>query len=139
MAKGLDRLADRVHVVADGDVVSVAGFEVAVAGDKHHPSHPDVPPVDNVGFLVDNEVFHPGDALTVLAVPTLLPAGQAPWLTVPDLIRYLRRVAPRRAFAVHDGLINEWGMKVLDGVLAAEAERLGADIRRLAPGETVEL
>ncbi len=139
VAKGLDGLADRVNVVADGDVVSIAGFEVAVVGEKHHPSHPDVPPVDNVGFLVDGEVFHPGDALTVLDVPTLLPAGQAPWLTVSDLIRYLRRVAPRRAFAVHDGLINEWGMKVLDGVLAAEAERLDADIRRLAPGETVEL
>lgn len=35
--------------------------------------------------------------------------------------------------------MNEWGLQVLDGVLAMEAERSGADIRRLKPGETVEL
>ncbi|ASU82597.1 hypothetical protein CDO52_07175 [Nocardiopsis gilva YIM 90087] len=28
-------------------------FEVSVVGEKHHCSHPDVPPVDNVGFLDD--------------------------------------------------------------------------------------
>ena len=42
-------------------------------------------------------------------------------------------------YAIHDGLINEWGIKVLESVLNSEAERLGADIRRLKPGESVEL
>ena len=87
----------------------------------------------------DGEVFHPGDALTVVDVPTLLLPGQAPWLTVPDMIGYLRRMAPRRAYAIHDGLFNEWGLKVLDDVLTMEAKRAGADIRRLGPGESVEL
>lgn len=72
-------------------------------------------------------------------VPTLLLPGQAPWLTVPDMIDYLRRMAPRRAYAIHDGLINEWGLMVLDDVLEMEAKRAGADIRRLRPGESVEL
>lgn len=139
VARHLSGIGERVHVVRDGDSFSVAGFEVTVAGDKHHHSHPDAPPVDNVGFLVDGEVFHPGDALTEVDVPTLLVPGQAPWLTVPDMIGYLRRTAPRRAYAVHDGLLNEWGLKVLDDVLAREAERAGADIRRLRPGESVEL
>jgi L-ascorbate metabolism protein UlaG (beta-lactamase superfamily) len=139
VARHLGELADRVRVVADGDVVTVAGFRVAVVGEKHHVSHPDVPPVGNVGFLVDDEVFHPGDALTVVDVPTLLVPGQAPWMTVPDLIRYLREVRPRRAYAIHDGLLNEWGLKVLDGVLAGEADRLGADVRRLPVGGGAEL
>jgi len=86
VARRLIDLDDRVRVVGDGDVISVAGFEVTVAGKKHHVSHPDVPPVDNVGFLIDGEVFHPGDALTLLDVPTLLVPGQAPWMTAPDLI-----------------------------------------------------
>lgn len=71
--------------------------------------------------------------------PTLLLPGQAPWLTVLDMIDYLRRMAPRRAYAIHDGLINEWGLKVLDDVLAMEADRARADIRRLRPGESVEV
>ncbi|MER7483936.1 MBL fold metallo-hydrolase [Streptomyces sp. NPDC126510] len=139
VARHLNGFGERVHVVHEGDSFSVAGFEVSVAGDKHHFSHPDAPPVDNVGFLIDGEVFHPGDALTVVDAPTLLVPGQAPWLTVPDMIGYLRRMSPRRAYAIHDGLLNEWGLKVLDDVLAMEAERAGADIRRLHPGESVEL
>lgn len=128
-----------MHVVRAGESFSVAGFEVSVAGEKHHFSHPDVYPVDNVGFLVDGEVFHPGDALTVVDAPTLLLPGQAPWLTVPDMIGYLRRMSPRRAYAIHDGLLNEWGLKVLDDVLATEAKRAGAEIRRLRPGETIDV
>ncbi|WP_433390511.1 MBL fold metallo-hydrolase [Micromonospora sp. KLBMP9576] len=139
VARHLADFGGRVHVVRDGESFSAAGFEVTVVGEKHHLSHPDVPPVDNVGFLIDAEVLHPGDALTVVDAPTLLLPGQAPWLTVPDMIGYLRRMAPRRAYAIHDGLLNEWGLKVLDDVLAMEATRAGADIRRLRPGESVTL
>lgn len=139
VARHLGEFGERVHVVREGDKFSVAGFEVTVVGEKHHLSHPDVAPVDNVGFLIDEEVFHPGDALTVVDAPTLLLPGQAPWLTVPGMIGYLRRMAPRRAYVIHDGLLNEWGLKVLDDVLAMEAKRAGADIRRLRPGESVEV
>ncbi|MEV4162001.1 MBL fold metallo-hydrolase [Nonomuraea dietziae] len=139
VARRLGELGERVQVVREGDTFTAAGFDLTVFGEKHHFSHPDAAPVDNVGFLVDNEVFHPGDALTVVDAPTVLVAGQAPWMTVPDLVAYLRTAAPLRAYAVHDGLMNEWGLQVLDGVLAMEAERSGADIRRLKPGESVEL
>ncbi|WP_017539883.1 MBL fold metallo-hydrolase [Nocardiopsis halophila] len=139
VARHLGALGDRVHVVRDGDRFTAAGFDVTVAGEKHHFSHPDVPPVDNVGFLIDDEVFHPGDALTTVDVSTLLVPVQAPWLTVPDLIAYLRRTAPGRAYAVHDGLLNDWGLHVLDGVMAGESERSGTEMRRLRVGESVEL
>lgn len=139
VARHLEVLGERVRVVKNGDVFTIAGFEVSVVGEKHHYSHPDAPPVDNIGFLIDGEVFHPGDALTVVDVPTLLVPGQAPWMTVPDLIVYLRTMKPRRAYAIHDGLINEWGIKVLESVLKSEAKRLDVDIRRLQPGESVLL
>lgn len=139
VARHLSQINDQVQVVSNGDVVSVVGFEISVIGEKHHFSHPDAPPVDNVGFLIDGEVFHPGDALTVVEVPTLLVPGQAPWMTAPDLINYLREVKPARAYAIHDGLINDWGIKVLESILDAEANNLNADIRRLEPGEGVEI
>ncbi|ADI09899.1 Zn-dependent hydrolase of the beta-lactamase fold-like protein [Streptomyces bingchenggensis BCW-1] len=138
-ARHLAEFGERVHVVHGGDSFSVAGFAVSVAGEKHHFSHPDAPPVDNVGFLIDNAVFHPGDALTLIDAPTLLLPGQAPWLTVPVMIGYLREMAPRRAYAIHDGLLNEWGLKVLDDALKMECQRAEADIRRLHPGESVDV
>ena len=139
VARHLTQLGDRVHVVHNGDKFSAGGFEISVLGEKHHFSHPDFPPADNVGFMVDGEAFHPGDALTFVNAPTLLVPGQAPWMTFPDLIGYLRKMKPKRAYAIHDGLMNEWGIKVLDNVLKGEAEKLGIEIRRLESGESVEV
>jgi L-ascorbate metabolism protein UlaG (beta-lactamase superfamily) len=136
------QLADfpgRLEVLPAGDVASVAGFEVAAFGEKHRPNHPDLPPVDNVGFLVDGTLFHPGDQLTVVDAPVLLVPGQAPWMSALDLIGYLRAVRPRKAWAMHDGLLNDFGLRILDATLAGEARRTGAEIRRLAVGETVEV
>ncbi len=130
---------DRVRTVGEGDALSIAGFEVAVVGQKHEVVHPDVPPVDNVGFLIDEEVLHPGDAFTVVEAPTLLVPGQAPWMKAPEMIQYLRAVGPRRAYAVHDGLLNDVGLGLLENQLSGEGRRQDADFRRLKPGESVEV
>jgi L-ascorbate metabolism protein UlaG (beta-lactamase superfamily) len=139
VAADLSDVGDRVRTVGEGDALTIAGFEVAVAGQRHEVVHPDVPPVENIGFLIDGEVFHPGDAFTVLRAPTLLVPGQAPWMKAPEMIGYLREVAPRRAFAVHDGLLNDVGLGLLDNQLAGEGDRQNAEFRRLRPGESVDV
>ncbi|HZE33137.1 MAG TPA: MBL fold metallo-hydrolase [Actinoallomurus sp.] len=139
VAQILGDVGDRVRTVGEGDALNIAGFEVAVVGQKHEVVHPDVPPVENVGFFVDGEVFHPGDAFTVVEAPTLLVPGQAPWMKAPEMIQYLRAVGPRRAYAVHDGLLNEVGLGLLESQLSGEAEAQDADFRRLKPGESVQL
>jgi L-ascorbate metabolism protein UlaG (beta-lactamase superfamily) len=140
VARHLADLGDRVHAVRDGQDASIAGFEVRGVGIRHARTHPDVDPVDNVGFLVDRAVLVTGDALTPAAdVDTLVVPGQAPWMTAPDLVGYLRTVAPRRALIVHDGLLNERGLGLVDALLAAEAQRTGREMRRLHVGEVVDL
>jgi L-ascorbate metabolism protein UlaG (beta-lactamase superfamily) len=139
VAEILSDAGDRVRRVGEGDSLDIAGFEVGVVGQKHEVVHPDVPPVDNVGFFLDGEVFHPGDAFTVVEAPTLLVPGQAPWMKAPEMIQYLRAVAPRRAYAVHDGLLNDFGLGLLDSQLTGEAKRQEGDFRRLEPGQSVEL
>jgi L-ascorbate metabolism protein UlaG (beta-lactamase superfamily) len=131
----------RTRVLGDGDAVTIAGFEVAVIGEKHEVVHPDVPPVDNIGFFVDDTVFHPGDAFTVPGrpVPTLLVPTNAPWMKNTEMIGYLREVAPERAYSVHDGLVNETGLWLIDNNLGGEGKQQGKDFRRLAPGESLEL
>jgi L-ascorbate metabolism protein UlaG (beta-lactamase superfamily) len=139
VAEILGDAGDRIRTVGDGDSLTIAGFDVGVVGQKHEIVHPDVPPVDNVGFILDGEVFHPGDAFTVLEAPTLLVPGQAPWMKAPEMIHYLRAVAPRRAYAVHDGLLNDAGLGLLVNQLTGEGKRQDADFRRLEPGESVTL
>jgi L-ascorbate metabolism protein UlaG (beta-lactamase superfamily) len=139
VAEILGDAGGRIRTVGEGDALSIAGFEVGVVGQKHEIVHPDVPPVENVGFFIDEEVFHPGDAFTVVEAPTLLVPGQAPWMKAPEMIQYLRAVTPRRAYAVHDGLLNDFGLGLLESQLTGEGKRQNADFRRLKPGESVQL
>ena len=131
----------RVHVVGHGDTFTAAGFEVQAHGEWHAEIHPDIPRITNVGFLVDGQVFHPGDALTApgVAVPTLLLPLHAPWSRTGELVDYLREVAAPRAYAVHDGLLNDTGLGVTGRLVGGGGPAVPTRYARLAPGESVTL
>ena len=134
--------ADRVHVVSrHGDTFSAAGFDIHVYGEKHALIHRDIPIVRNTGFAVDGEIFHPGDALTVPEdrIETLLLPANAPWLNASQMIDYAREVAPRRAYAIHDGLLNANGLGLMQNLMQAAAAPTGAAYVRLEPGTSVEV
>jgi L-ascorbate metabolism protein UlaG (beta-lactamase superfamily) len=141
VAGQLDGLGSRVHVVGDGDAVTVAGFDVTVHGELHAVIHPDIPRIPNVGFLVDGLVFHPGDALTVPEAPvaTLLLPVHAPWSKIAEVIDYVRAVHADQAFAVHDGLLNDTGLGVVGGMLGERGPGTPTPYSRLAPGDSVDL
>jgi L-ascorbate metabolism protein UlaG (beta-lactamase superfamily) len=141
VAGQLDGLGGRVHVVGHGDAVTVAGFDVHVHGELHAVIHPEVPRVPNIGFLVDGQVFHPGDALTVPEepVPTLLVPVHAPWSKVAEVIDYVRAVHSDQAYALHDGLLNDAGLGLYAGLLGERGPGTPTPYSRLTPGESVEL
>jgi L-ascorbate metabolism protein UlaG (beta-lactamase superfamily) len=135
-----DGPAARVHVVGEGDTFSAAGFDVTVHGSWHAPLHPDIPPMPNIGFLVDGRVFHPGDALTVpgLPVETLMLPVHAPWSRIADLIDWVREVRPGSAVAVHDGALSPVGHAMVDGFLGDTSPApIGVPYTHLRPGESL--
>lgn len=133
----------RVTTVGDGDAFTAAGFAVRAHGELHAVIHPDLPRITNVGFLVgegDDAVFHPGDAFTLPGSPvdTLLLPLHAPWSKFSEVADYVREVAPRQAYAVHDGLLNDAGLGVYDRNLGPAGPGIGGTAyRRLTPGESV--
>jgi L-ascorbate metabolism protein UlaG (beta-lactamase superfamily) len=141
VAGQLEGLGGRVHVVGHGDAASVAGFDVHVHGELHAQIHPEIPQVKNVGFLVDGQVFHPGDALTVPDEPvaTLLLPVHAPWSKASEVIDYVRAVHADQAYAVHDGLLNDTGLGLMGGLLGERGPGTPTPFSRLAPGDSVEL
>ncbi|WP_037571153.1 MBL fold metallo-hydrolase [Phaeacidiphilus oryzae] len=104
----------RISVVGHGDAFTAAGFEVEAHGEWHAVIHQDVPLVKNTGFLIDGQVFHPGDALTVPEHPvdTLLLPAHAPWSKLGELVDYMREVGAKRAYGIHDALLSELGQGV---------------------------
>ena len=101
----------------------------------HATIHPDIPAVRNVGFLVGGEVFHPGDSFTLpgVQVATLLVPVHAPWLKASEAIDYVREVRPQRAFALHDGMLNDRGLGLVERLFGGEMLDIGAPFRRPGP------
>jgi L-ascorbate metabolism protein UlaG (beta-lactamase superfamily) len=141
VADQLGSFRGRVQPVRHGDTFTAAGFQVSVHGQEHALSHREIPVVPNTGFLVDGELFHPGDALTVPDehVPTLLVPVCAPWLKSAEFVDYFREVNPRRGFAIHDAMLGEFGLTVLKVYLEFAAEARDAALTRLEPGTTIDL
>jgi L-ascorbate metabolism protein UlaG (beta-lactamase superfamily) len=131
----------RVHEVRQGDALDVAGFSVHVYGVDHALIHPDIPLVINTGFLVEGELFHPGDSYTVPEEPvrTLLLPISAPWLQAGEMIDYFRAVAPGRGYAIHDAILNDNGLGLMTRMMSVAAAPSGASVARLEPGTTLEL
>lgn len=131
----------RVQPVQHGDAFTAAGFEVHAYGQEHARSHQEIPVVPNTGFLVDGELFHPGDALTIpeAQVGTLLVPLCAPWLKTAEFIGYFREVNPRRGLAIHDAMLSEFGLMVTGGYLEFAGEDRDAELTRLEPGTTIDL
>ena len=141
VAAQLEGLGTRVHVVGNGDAVSVAGVDVTVHGELHAEIHPEIPRIANIGFLVAGQVFHPGDALTVPDEPvaTLLVPMHAPWSRTADLIDYVRAVDADQAFGVHDGLLNDTGCGLVTSLLGERGPGTPTPFSRLVPGDSAEL
>jgi L-ascorbate metabolism protein UlaG (beta-lactamase superfamily) len=125
VAEQFSHLGVRVHTVGHGDTFSAAGFDVHVYGSEHAVLHQDIPMIANVGFMLDGEVFHPGDALTVPEDPvgTLLLPASAPWLKLSEMIDYARTVAPRRGYTIHDALFSDTGLTVLGAFLGMAGDQ----------------
>jgi L-ascorbate metabolism protein UlaG (beta-lactamase superfamily) len=141
VAEQLDGPGGRVHVVGHGDTFTAAGFDVHVHGEMHAVIHPDLPQVKNIGFLVEGQVFHPGDALTVPDEPvsTLLLPVHAPWSKVGEVIDYVRAVDADQAYAVHDALLSDIGLHVVANMLGEGGPGTPTPYSRLSAGESVEL
>ncbi|GIF64728.1 MBL fold metallo-hydrolase [Asanoa ishikariensis] len=138
VAGKLAALGDMVTAVETGQSFSAAGVPVRAFGGIHAEIHPDVPRIANLGFLVNESVYHPGDSFDVpegARVETLFVPVSAPWLKISESVDFVRAVAPRHAYALHDGIVNEAGGKLVDGVLG---RLLKVDYQRLAPGTSVD-
>ncbi len=131
---------DRARAVHHGDAFTAAGFDVHVYGADHALLDTSIPIVPNTGFLVDDEVFHPGDSFTVPSqpVPTLLVPVSAPWLKFSDVADYIRTVAPERGYWIHDALLNDKAANLIGNLLKAVPAKTGP-AAFLEPGTSVEL
>ena len=141
VAASLAELDEQVVTSAPGQAFEAGGFAVRTVGGQHALIHPSIPVVPNVGYLVDDTVYHPGDSLIVPTDPVglLLAPIHAPWSKTAEVIDFVVSVRAPRAVGIHNALLNDIGR----GFVEAHIKRIGADhgveYQALAAAETTDL
>ncbi|SCF05377.1 L-ascorbate metabolism protein UlaG, beta-lactamase superfamily [Micromonospora viridifaciens] len=128
----------RVEVtgVSSSEDFTAAGFRVRAVGGRHALVYGGQPDCVNLGYIIEEAVYHPGDSLHIPEQPieTLLVPAQGSWLKMAEAIDFVRAIRPQRAFAIHDAQVNHRGLSSINGWLSEET---GTGYRYLAPGESV--
>jgi L-ascorbate metabolism protein UlaG (beta-lactamase superfamily) len=126
--------------VAAGDAFTIGDFTISVHGFDHAVIHPDIPTVANVGYLVDESVYHPGDAYFVpeASVTTLLLPTSGPWMKLGEAADYVRAVRPQQMVSIHDHLLSDTG-KMINSQFLGEQGLTGIPLTQVVIGESLTI
>jgi L-ascorbate metabolism protein UlaG (beta-lactamase superfamily) len=96
-------------LLQDGEEASFGeGLKIRAFGEKHSEIDPSIPQSDNTGYFIDDRFWYPGDAFTAPKLPVeilALPVA-GPWMKLSEAIEYARKLSPKKAFPVHDGILD---------------------------------
>ena len=125
--------AFETHAVMAGDIFPIGPFTLEFFGGEHALIHPSIPRIANLGVMINDILYYPGDSFTLpqKTVDTLaVPAG-APWLKMSEAMDFLVAIQPRLAFPTHDALLSNTGKTISDRLLGGIAEDNSIEYKRL--------
>ncbi len=131
-----------VTVVRAGDTVEAGPFTLRFFGAKHAVIHESIPVPDNVGVLVNDELYYPGDSYTVpegVEVGTLAAPVGAPWLKIGEAMDFVLAVKPKRALYAHEMTLSVAGKAMQADRLQWATEQNGGTWNPLEVGESLDL
>ncbi|MES3030907.1 MAG: MBL fold metallo-hydrolase [Patescibacteria group bacterium] len=108
VGKKLNEVNIPYSLVQGRNNIDIKGLAIEAFDGKHEEIFEEMGQVQNTGYFIDNKLFYPGDSycnpekpVDVLALPV---AGG--WCKIPDAIRYALSIKPKKAFPVHDGMLQ---------------------------------
>ncbi len=125
--------------VSADDIITVGPFRLEFFGGKHAVIYPSMTRVANLGLLINDLVYYPGDSFTTPGRPVhylALPIS-APWMKLSEAIDFVREVNPHFAFPTHDTILSDIGKSLSDRLIAQFVEH--DTVYRRINGETLSL
>jgi L-ascorbate metabolism protein UlaG (beta-lactamase superfamily) len=136
-----DVTTDRKVAVAPGQQITIGGFKLDFIGSGHHAPIDVDSPCQNVGVIVNDAFYDPGDSfdppsssVRVVAVPI-----SGPWMKAGEAMDYIRQIKAPLFVATHDALLSPQGHKTYGAWLEAAATEAGSKYQDLPVGGTVEI
>lgn len=125
--------------VAAGETVSATPFSLEFFGGEHAVIHESYPDLANLGVMINDCVYYPGDSFTapnrpvkVLALPVT-----APWMKIAEAMDFVSEVKPKLAFPTHDAIASDAGKQLSDRMIPEFVEKHGGTYQRLV--EPIEI
>jgi L-ascorbate metabolism protein UlaG (beta-lactamase superfamily) len=126
-------IPSRASIVGTEDV---GGFKVQTVPAPHEPLPVLVP--ENVGYLINGTLFHPGDSFDfhltsspkVIALPI---AG--PWMTILQALKKIEELKPHIVIPIHDAIIKDFMLTRMHEMCKQYLAAKGIEFRALALGE----
>ncbi len=94
--------------VGDKESAEVKGVKIEGFGKEHAPIYQTMGACENTGYFIFDKFYFPGDnfyapekPVDVLALPVA-----APWMKMSEAIDFAKKVKAKKAFGVHDGMIQ---------------------------------
>ena len=131
-----------VTTVQAGDVFEVDPFTLRFFGATHAIIHESIPVIDNVGVLINDELYYAGDAFTIpegVEVGTLAVPAAAPWMKISEAMDYVLALKPRRSFPTHEMLLSRAGKELSNARIQGVTEQGDGEFFALEPGDSLDL
>ena len=118
--------------VAAGQTIEAAPFTLEFFGGDHATIHDSIPVVSNLGVLINNSVYYPGDSFATPNKPVTmlgLPVA-APWLKISEVINFATSVKASSVFPTHDAILSLNGKALVDRMITPYVESYGGTYHR---------
>lgn len=116
-----------------GEKLTVGNFKLEFFGGQHAIISKEWPNFANLGVLINDKLYYPGDSFTIPDKPVdvlALPIA-APWLKLSEVLAFLLTVRPLLTFPTHDAILSDVGRDMLDRMIPAVAQSIGTIYRRI--------
>lgn len=124
-----------------GETYSIGAFSLSFFGGTHAAIAPSVQTPANLGVLIDDRLYYPGDSFVIpenASVQELALPVSAPWLKISESMDFLMAIRPQFAFPTHDGILSSDGKQIVDRLIGTVAASQNTQYKRL-DDQSVEL
>ena len=121
------------QAVKVGEEIQAGPFKIEFFGGDHALIHPDMPVPVNMGVMINDKLYYPGDSFILPGrkVDTLALPTAAPWLKISESFDFLMAIKPRMAFPTHDAISSDAGKSLVDQMTPMFADKVGTHYVRL--------
>lgn len=123
----------KTQVAVPNEGIKIGNFELEFFGGQHATITESMPPVPNLGIMINEKLYYPGDSFVVPDSPVevlALPVS-APWMKFSEAADFLEAVKPKLVFPTHDAILSDSGKSLIDRLATQAAEKIGASYQRL--------